>query len=316
MRAQTPCRRPPTAHALVAAERDGQKGHGLSRVSSYCAQLRAGKVVGDATPTTERLSVAACVVDAHHGFAYPALDLAISELSDLAKASVVGAAAIRRSHHFGQAGAHVERLAETGLVAFLFGNSPAAMAFWGGRTPKMGTNPIAFAAPMPDGPPLVIDLALSVAARGKIMAATKTGDSIPEGWAFDADGAPTTNAQTALAGSMAPVGGAKGAALALMVEIIAAAITGSKFGFEASSFLNDQGPPPDVGCLLLGIDAHAMGGDGFFERMAVIGAAIEEEPGARLPGVRRLEKRLDADQYGLLVSSPILEELQALAVSG
>ena len=303
----------PTARALVAAERDGQKGHGLSRVASYSAQLRAGKVVGDAVLSVERLSDAAVIVDAAHGFAYPAMDLAIDEVSALAKDAIISTASIRRSHHFGQAGAHVERLAEKGLVAFLFGNSPSAMAFWGGAKPMMGTNPIAFAAPMADGPPLVIDLALSVAARGKIMAASKTGDPIPADWAFDAAGQPTMDAKAALAGSMAPLGGAKGAALALMVEVLAAALTGSNFGFEASSFLNDQGPPPDVGSVLIGIDANALSRGAYFDRIAVLAAAIDDEPGARFPGSRRLQSRQQADEIGLNVAAPIYEELISLA---
>ncbi len=302
-----------TAKALVATERDGQKGHGLSRVSSYCEQVRAGKIDPDAAPTARRLSDGATLIDAAHGFAYPAIDLAIEELRDLAQRSIIAAAAIRRSHHFGQAGAHVERLAEAGLVAFLFGNTPKGIAFWGGARPMMGTNPIAFAAPLPDGPPLVIDLALSVAARGKIMATAKTGEDIPEGWAFDAEGNPTTNAEAALAGSMAPLGGAKGAALALMVEVIAAALTGSNFGFEASSFLNAEGPAPDVGCLFVAIDPKALAGDGYFERIGTLAAAIEAEPGARLPGQRRLENRQRAGQTGLHLARALFEEIKDLA---
>src|SRR5690606_2376488 len=130
------------------------------------------------------------------------------------------------------------------LVALMVGNSPKAMAFWGGRKPMIGTNPIAFAAPMPDMPPLVIDLALSQVARGRIVSAKDAGKSIPEGWAVDSEGNPTTDPAAALAGSLLPVGGAKGAALALMVEILAAALTGSSFGFEASSLFEGEGPAP------------------------------------------------------------------------
>ena len=303
----------PTAAALVAAERDGQKGHGLSRVSSYCAQVRAGKVKGDAEPKIRKVSNSACIVDAGHGFAYPAIDHGVDVLRGLAKSEAIAMAAITRSHHFGQAGAHVEKLAEAGLVAFLFGNSPAAMAYWGGSRPMMGTNPIAFAAPLPDEPPLVIDLALSVVARGRIMAAAKSGETIPDHWAFDAEGKSTTDPHAALEGSMAPMGDAKGAALALMVEVMAAAITGSNFGFEASSFLNDQGPPPDVGAVLIAIDPSMFSGEAYDQQMAVLAAAIRNEPGARMPGVRRLERRHAADKNGLSVPRPIYEELQTLA---
>ncbi|MDE2356362.1 MAG: Ldh family oxidoreductase, partial [Alphaproteobacteria bacterium] len=154
-----------TARALVRAEADGQSGHGLSRVASYAAQARVGKVDGFAEPALTRPRPGALVVDAAHGFAYPAVDLALPALVEASWACGVSAATLTRSHHFGQAGAPVERLAEQGLIAFAFANSPQAMAFHGGARPKLGTNPIAFAIPAPDGPPLVIDLALSQVAR-------------------------------------------------------------------------------------------------------------------------------------------------------
>ena len=122
-----------TARALVAAEADGQAGHGLSRVPSYALQARAGKVDGHATPRLEQVAGAALRVDGGFGFAYPAIDLAIAALAPLARAQGIAVAALHRSHHFGQAGAHAERLAERGLVAIVLGNSPKAMAFWGGR---------------------------------------------------------------------------------------------------------------------------------------------------------------------------------------
>lgn len=302
-----------TARALVAAERDGQKGHGLSRVASYVEQVRCGKVAREASPQVQRLSDAAVIVDAAHGFAYPAIDLAIEELTRSARKSVIAVAAIRRSHHFGQAGAHVEKLAERGLVALLFGNSPKAMAFWGGARPMMGTNPIAFAAPVPDGAPLVVDLALSVAARGKIMAANKAGESIPGDWALDADGKPTTDAAAALKGSMAPLGGAKGAALALMIEVFAAAVTASNFGFEASSFLDGVGPPPDMGHVFIALDPRALSGGAYDSRMGVLLAAMREEPSVRLPGTSRLTNRQRTEEEGLKVADALLREITDLA---
>lgn len=302
-----------TARALVAAERDGQKGHGLSRVSSYVGQVRCGKVKTDASPLVRRLSPSATLIDAGHGFAFPAIDLAVEELETLARKSVIAMAAIRRSHHFGQAGAHVERLAEKGFVAFMFGNSPKAMAFWGGKAPMIGTNPVAFAAPLPDGAPLVIDLALSVAARGKVMAAQKSGASIPPDWAFDAEGRATTDPAAALKGSMAPVGGAKGAALALMIEVVAAALTASNFGFEASSFLDGEGPPPDVGQVLIAIDHGPLSGGAYLPRMTALLEAMAMEEGVRMPGVTRLTNRAAAATAGLTVAPALFAELCALA---
>ena len=232
------------ARALAQAEIDGQKGHGLSRVPSYAAQARSGKVDGRAVPVLTRTRAAVIMLDAAHGFAYPALDLAIGALPAIAAEAGMAAAGFVRSHHFGVAGRHVERLAEQGLLALTVSNTPSAMAAWGGKRAVFGTNPIAFAAPRHGAAPLVIDMALSEVARGKIVNAAQKGEPIPFGWAVDRDGNPTTAAKEALAGTLLPAGGAKGAALALMVETLAVALTGANFAFEASSFLDADGPPP------------------------------------------------------------------------
>lgn len=304
------------ARALVAAEADGQVGHGLSRVPSYAAQLRAGKVDGRAEPVVDRIAPAILRIDAGFGFAYPAFDRAIEELPPIARETGIALAAIVRSHHFGQAGAHCERLAEKGLVALTFGNTPKAIAPWGGRAPLLGTNPIAFAAPIPDGAPLVIDLALSRVARGRVLAAEKAGKPIPEGWAFDKQGNPTTDPAAALAGTMAPIGEAKGAALALMVEVMSAALLGAHFGLEASSFLDANGPPPNVGQSVIAIDPARVSGGAFDERMTTLAAAFAAEPGVRLPGSRRLQARAEAARDGLRIPAALLAEIRALADKG
>jgi (2R)-3-sulfolactate dehydrogenase (NADP+) len=309
----SPANARPTARALVAAEADGQAGHGLSRVASYAAQVKTGKVNGAAAPTAERVAAAALRIDADLGFAYPAIDLALRELGALVPASGIAAAAIHRSHHFGQAGAHAERLAERGLIGLVFANSPKAMAFWGGKKPMLGTNPLAFACPLPNAEPLVIDLALSVAARGKIMAAEKASKTIPPDWAFDADGRPTTDPAAALKGSMAAIGGAKGGALAIMVEILAAALTGGQFGWEATSVLDDKGGPPLLGHMILALDPDTLSGGAFLERMGTMLSAIAAEPGVRLPGTRRLSNRAKAAREGLEISQALYDEIAALA---
>ena len=223
------------ARALAAAEADGQKGHGASRVPSYATQARSGKVDGHAVPEAVRLADSAAIIDARDGFAYPAIDLAQRTLLDGLKASPVAAAVIRNSHHSGVIAHHIEPLARAGFVAMSVGNTPQAIAPWGGRRGLFGTNPIAFAAPRTGHPPLVIDMSLSKVARGRINVAAQTGEPIPPDWAFDAAGNPTTDAKAAMAGTMAPIGDAKGAQLALMVEILAAALSASCFGFESSS---------------------------------------------------------------------------------
>jgi len=309
----SPANARPTARALVAAEADGQGGHGLSRVPSYALQSRAGKVDGHARPRVERVAGAALRVDGGFGFAYPAIDAAIDALAPLAREQGIAVAAMHRSHHFGQAGAHAERLAERGLVAVVLGNSPKAMAFWGGRKAMLGTNPLAFAAPLPgSAAPLVIDLAMSVAARGKIVAAEKAGKPIPPDWAVDAAGNPTTDPKAALGGALLPIGGAKGGALALMIEIFAAAVTGSAFGWEASSFFDDKGGPPNMGHVLIAIDAGKLSAGAFDGRMAALLEALATEPGARLPGTRRLTNRARAATEGVTVAPALHAEINAL----
>ncbi|SFI02357.1 (2R)-3-sulfolactate dehydrogenase (NADP+) [Bosea sp. OK403] len=294
------------AWALVMAEADGLKGHGLSRVPTYLAMLRSGKINGQAVPIARKPKPGVLAIDACHGFAYPAIDLAVIELPALAREQGVAIAPIRRSNHCGAAGLHVERLAEQGLVALLFANTPAAIAPWGGAKPVFGTNPIAFAAPLAGRDPLVIDMALSKVARGPIVAAKQKGEAIPEGWALDPAGKPTTDAAAALAGTMVPLGDAKGATLALMVEILAASLVGAHFAFEASSFLDDKGGPPDTGQLILAIDPSAMGGHWFDERMRMLAHAIEDQDGTRLPGVRRLNLRAKARAEGIDVAEEFL----------
>ena len=291
------------ARALVLAEADGQSGHGLQRLAGYAAQARCGKVDGQATPTVTQTLPGLLAIDAGHGFAYPGLDLAVAELIPLARTQGIAAAGIRRSHHCGAMSLVVERLAEAGLVAFMVANTPAAMAPWGGRRALLGTNPIACAFPWLGHDPVVIDLSLSKVARGRIMAAKQRGEAIPEGWALDADGEPTTDPTAALSGTMLPLGDAKGVALALMVEALAAGLTGAHFAGEASSFLDVEGGPPSTGQTLIAIAPTGLGGD--LSHLATLFQSIADEPGARLPGVRRTALRAKAVADGIEISDSL-----------
>ncbi|POF29182.1 Ldh family oxidoreductase [Roseibium marinum] len=304
----------PVARALVAAEASGQPGHGLSRMPSYVEQVRSGKVHGTARPSCETVKPGLVRIDAGHGFAYPAIDLAQKILPDMARRSGVALAAIHRSHHFGQGGAHCEVLAQKGLVAMVFGNAPKAIAPWGASRPMFGTNPICFAAPGPAGaPPLVIDFAVSRVAKGKIMAASRTGRPIPEGWALDDQGRPATDAAAAMNGTMVPIGEAKGAALALMIEVLSAALVGAHFGFEANGLFDGKGAPPNLAQTILAIDPGLASDNAYWERIGLLFSEIEQTEGARLPGSRRLEARETAVREGLRIPEEILLDLLALA---
>ncbi|HIE78047.1 MAG TPA: Ldh family oxidoreductase [Candidatus Thioglobus sp.] len=301
------------ADALINAEFDGQSGHGLSRIPSYVEQLTSGKVAGNVSPSILGINGGVIRIDANHGFAFPAISLAISEITNACKKYGIAAASISRSHHFGQAGRHVERLAERGLIGLMFGNTPKAIPPWGGSKALFGTNPIAFSSPREDAAPLVVDLSLSKVARGKVMVANQQNEKIPLGWAIDGEGKPTTDPKKALAGAMLPIGDAKGSALALMVEILAAGLTGSNFGFEASSFLNAEGDSPGVGQLIIAIDPSFFSGEGFGGRTETIINAILEQPSTRLPGDKRLEKRKAREKSEkITISKELYEKIELL----
>jgi (2R)-3-sulfolactate dehydrogenase (NADP+) len=299
------------ARALIAAEADGLKGHGLSRAPMYAAQAKVRKVDGTFKPLATYPRPGLIAIDAGYGFAFPAIELAETELLSAARTQGLAAAAIRKSSHCGAAGHPVERLAEDGLVALMFVNTPGAMAPWGGSKALFGTNPVAFACPLPGRPPLVIDLSLSKVARGNVMTAKQRGKNIPEGWALDEMGQPTTDPDAALRGTMVPMGDAKGTALALMVELLAAGLTGANFAAEASSYLDAEGPPSGTGQLILAFDPAAFGGDAP-TRFGLLAQAIEAQPGARLPGMRRLKAREKAKAEGLTISDALVTEIEGL----
>jgi (2R)-3-sulfolactate dehydrogenase (NADP+) len=300
-----------TAAALVAAEAEGQSGHGLSRVAMYAGFLRNGRADGNAEPAIVAQRGGAVLVDACHGLAYPAVALAVEQAASRAAAHGVAFAGITNSHHSGAMGLPVAALARQGLVALAFTNSPAAMPVPGGRRPLMGTNPVAAAFPRKAGDPLVIDMALSEVARGKIMVAAKNGTPIPEGWALDADGNPTTDAKAALGGAMLAMGGTKGALLALVVELLCCALTGAAFGFEADSFFEAEGNRPRLGQAILAIDPGALAGrEAFLERVETLLGAMLDDPGVRLPGSRRVALARHAAAEGIVVPPAVLEVLK------
>ncbi|WP_420397592.1 Ldh family oxidoreductase [Nioella sp.] len=288
------------ATALVSAEAEGQVGHGFSRLSDYVAQARSGKVNAGAVPSARALSPTQIVVDADHGFAFPALDLAVDQGLEVAGELGMASVAITRSHHAGALSVQVDRIARAGFIGLMMANTPKAIAPWGGSAPVFGTNPIAFAVPRDGADPLVIDLSLSQVARGKVMHAKKSGLPIPEGWALDAEGQPTTDPEAALQGSMMPIGGAKGTALALMVEILSTVLTSAAFSAEAGSFFTADGPPPGVGQFLLILRPDSPAHD-FAARLETLLSLVSAEDGTRLPGERRLKQLRAAQLDGLCV---------------
>jgi (2R)-3-sulfolactate dehydrogenase (NADP+) len=303
------------AEFLVTADLQGLASHGVSRTPLYCAHLKNGRTVGSAEPRVVRERGGAVLVDAGFGMAYPACELAVREAVGRASQFGVSFAGVTNSNHFGAAALHLRPVAEAGMVGLAFGNSPAAIAPWGGKTPLFGTNPIAAVFPRRDHPPLMIDLSLSQVARGKIMVAAQKGEPIPEGWAVDAEGRPTTDPEAGLKGSMAPTGGVKGAMLALTVELLCCALTGAAYGFEADSFFDEEGNRPRIGQAFLVIDPDALAGrEVYLDRLEVLVAMMLEDEGVRLPGARRLQLEEENRARGIELPDKLLHQIKALAV--
>lgn len=303
-----------TARALVAAEAQGLASHGLSRVPQYCSHLKLGRADGAAIPKVVQSRGGAVLVDAADGLAFPACELAVLEAIVRAKDNGVAFAGVTNSHHFGVAAWHLGPVAAAGLVGFAFGNSPSAMPMTGGKRALFGTNPIAAVFPRRDAPPIIIDLSLSEVARGKIMVAAQKGEAIPAGWALDRNGQPTTDAKAALEGMMLPMGGTKGAMLALMVELMVVALTGAHFGFEADSFFVAAGNRPKLGQAFVVVDPGALAGsEAYYERVDTLVAAMLADEGVRIPGARREALAARAAERGVDIPDALVAQLRALA---
>lgn len=298
------------ARSLRAAEADGMHSHGLMRLPAYCRHVRGGKVRGDAAPILRQPANTVFVVDAAHGFAHPAIDLGLPELAKAARASGIAMLGIHRAYHAGAMGYHVERLAQDGVIGLAFANAPASIAPWGGATAVFGTNPVAFSAPGPDGPALVIDQACSTVARGEVVRKALAGEPLQAGWALDAQGLPTTDPQEALAGTMLPFGGAKGVNIAWIVEILAAVLTGALPSHEAGSVIENYGRPPGLGQLFIALDPDVFVPGGA-RRLEQLCRLVATQQGARLPGAGRWRERMRSREEGVSISASLHREIQS-----
>jgi (2R)-3-sulfolactate dehydrogenase (NADP+) len=302
------------ARAVAAAERDGIASHGLAYLPTYCEHLGCGKVLADALPRLEQTAPAALSVDAGAGFAHPAIDMGFAALVPLARREGVALLAIHNSYNCGVLGYHTERLACEGLLALGFTNAPASIAASGGRKPVLGTNPWSVAAPDgKGGAALVIDQSASVVAKSEVMKKAREGEPIPIGWALGPDGEPTTDPKVGLSGTMMPAGGYKGVGSALLVELMAACLSGATLGAKASPFSGTAGGPPRTGQLFIAIAPQISSRGEFVSRLETLLALIAAEAGTHLPGSRRRAARERSLREGVRVDAGLLEKVEALA---
>ncbi len=271
---------------ILDAELSGIKSHGFHYLPIYCNHLKIGKIKGKAKVSAEKISVSALKVNADNGFAHTAINLGFSSLFDMCTNSGIASMSIFNSYNCGVLGFHTKRIAEKGFVGMGFTNAPASIAPIGGKKAVVGTNPFSIAVPLEGKAAIIIDQSASVVAKSEISVRAKSGESIPEGWAFDAEGNVTTNAQKALKGTMAPCGGYKGFGTGLLVEIFTACIAGGNLGTQASSFAGEDGGPPSTGQFFIAINPEKFNSNYPATMKTLIESIIEQE-GARLPGSKR-----------------------------
>ncbi|AJP52068.1 Ldh family oxidoreductase [Pseudomonas simiae] len=302
------------AENCASAERDGAHSHGVFRVPGYVSTLNSGWVDGKAVPIVEDVASGFVRVDAVNGFAQPALAAARSLLVDKARSAGIALLAIHNSHHFAALWPDVEPFAEEGLVALSVVNSMTCVVPHGADRPLFGTNPIAFAAPRADGPPIVFDLATSAIAHGDVQIAARKGERLPPGMGVDSLGQPTQDPKAILeGGALLPFGGHKGSALSMMVELLAAALTGGNFSFEFNWSDHPGARTPWTGQLVILIDPSKTTGQNFAERSQELVRQMHAAGLRRLPGDRRHRSRAKSQEIGIEINAQDLKQLQELA---
>ncbi|MFJ4143190.1 Ldh family oxidoreductase [Pseudomonas sp. NPDC089734] len=298
----------------ASAQRDGSDSHGIFRIPGYLSSLASGWVDGQAVPVVEDVADAFIRVDAANGFAQPALAAARSRLIEKVRKAGIAILAIRNSHHFAALWPDVEPFAREGLVALSLVNSMTCVVPHGAEKPLFGTNPIAFAAPRADGDPIVFDLATSAIAHGDVQIAAREGRMLPAGMGVDRSGKPTEDPRAILdGGALLPFGGHKGSALSMMVELLAAGLTGGHFSFEFDWSRHPGAQTPWTGQLLIVIDPDRGAGQSFAQRSEELVRQLHGAGQSRMPGERRYARRVQSLSVGIDIPLHDWQRLQALA---
>lgn len=294
------------AHAVRKAEAVGNKICGLYYLESYCQQLQTGRVKGDVEPVVSRPKPGAVMVDAKFGFAQAAFARALPEAVKAVQECGVASLAVGHAHTCTALGYFTEQIAQAGYIGLGMTNASSIVAPPGGRTRVIGTNPVAFS--VPDGKGgigMQFDQSTTTVALGKITMAKAAGESIPEGWAVDAGGNPTTDPEAALKGSLVSMGGYKGWGFGLMAELLTAGLTASVTSRDVAALKTPEGAPHDLGQYYLLMDPGMSGA--FFNRLEQVADAVALDEGARMPG----QGRRNSDPVEL--EEDVWAQLQALA---
>jgi len=308
------------ATALIQADLEGVPTHGIGRLPNYVDRLQRGLINPTPTMKVIRERGATMLLDGDNGMGQATASCAMTAAIARAKEQGIGWVGVTQSNHFGAASFYCQMAVEQGMIGLAFSNSPPGVVPWGGKSPFLGTNPVAFGFPAGSRPPVLIDFATSVAARGQIIKAAKDNEVIPATWALDADGNPTVNPQAALQGALLPMGGPKGYALGLAVEILVGVLTGAAVGPQVPSYFDNWTEKSNVGHALVAIDISAfMDPEYFADRMEGLIMEIKGVPpatgstGVLVPGERRSAASAQAADEGIQIAAPVLKQLQDLA---
>lgn len=307
------------ADNLVDADLCGVESHGVSRMTNYMKRLRTRVVNPEGACTVEKECAGSLHIHGGNAMGMVVGKYAMERCIEKARESGCCFAAVNNSNHFGMAAYYARMAAEAGMIALVGTNAPPNLAPWGSAQKYMGTNPIAFGAPTSDVP-VILDMAPSIVAMGKIILAAKLGKTIPEGWVLTRDGKPTTDPVEGQYGTLLPIGGAKGSGLAIFMEIFCGVLSGANVGPHINHFWNDFENPQNVGHFFCAIDVDKFVGlDRFIENIDTIIKEMKElpkNPGVEeifMPGEIESRKRAARRKEGIMLSDSVYEELRVLA---
>lgn len=308
------------ARVLVLADLFGLRTHGISRVAQYLDRVKVGGIDAKANVTTVRVAPGLSLVDGANGMGplvgMRALDAALASAREVG----IGAAFARGSNHFGPIMPYALIAAEQGFASIIGTNATTTIAPWGGADTRLGNNPLGIGVPDPQGDPILLDLAMSVAARAKIRRALRDGAQIPEGWATDAQGQPTTDPTAALAGFLLPFGGHKGYGLSLLVDLLSGVLSGASYLTRVKAWDKQPEAHQDLGHFFILIDTTRLAAPGdLARRMADFKDIIRSTPPAdaarpvRLPGDSEFALLHRQRVEGIAVAAEDLAALKSLA---
>lgn len=317
----TPSTAGAVAHSLATADARGLTSHGVSRMGIYARRLKEGAISPHSEVSILEERASTLLVDGRNSMGVPVALETMDHLIKMAKRTGIAMATVRNSNHFGMAGYIAEHANRHGMIGYAASNGPSRMPAYGGSTPVFGTSPFACSIPRGASDPIVVDMATCVVARGKIIVAARAGETIPEGWALDSEGNPTTDPHAALLGSVLPFAGPKGSAIALIIEVLAGVLSGTAWGTGVGDIYSDSSSPSRTSHTLAVIDIRAFGEtEAFFDNLEDLVAqitvdAVDGQAGALLPGER--EKGLErlALSDGLELSPEVAADLNQVLES-